>query len=167
MSKPDFRQFYERHVDKIHRFLLLRVDGNRPLAEDLTSEVFLKALEAYDRYDPEISASAWIYTIARNHLANHWRTSGRIVDDDVNDLPIAADDFLSGVAAEEQRKFIRDALAELEPEQRKLIEMKHLLGYAHKEIAAINGKTVAATKVATHRAMKRFTEICTSRSKPA
>lgn len=167
MSKPDFRQFYERHVDKIHRFLLLRVGGNRPLAEDLTSEVFLKALEAYDRYDPTISASAWIYTIARNQLANHWRTSGRIVDDDVSDLPIAADDFLRGVTAEEDRQFIRGALGELNPEQRQLIEMKHLLGYAHKEIAAITGKSVTATKVATHRAMKRFTEICTSRSKPA
>ncbi len=166
MTKPAFRQFYERYVDKIHRFLLFRVGGNRPVAEDLTSEVFLKALEAYDRYDPSVSASAWIYTIARNHLINHYRAQGKTVNDvNVADLPLAADDFLEGVLAEEDRALVRRALAGMEPDKRRLIELKYLEGYRHDEIAAIIGKTVTATKVATHRAMKTFTGICSRISK--
>lgn len=163
MKKPDFREFYGRNVDRIHRFLLMRT-GDRATAEDLTADVFLKALEAYDRYDPAVSVSAWIYTIARNRLINHWRERGKTVDVDIADLPLAGDGFLEGVVAEEDRRLVRAALEELPEEQRRLIVMKHLEGYRHDEIAAILGKTVGAVKVATHRAMKAFTTICTQRS---
>ncbi len=163
MNKPDFRQFYERNVDRIHRYLLLRT-GDRAVAEDLTSDVFLKALEAYDRYDPAVSVSAWIYTIARNRLINHWREQGKTVDVDIADLPLAGDGFLEAVVAEEGRRLVHAALARLPEEQRRLIVMKHLEGYRHDEIAAIVGKSAGAVKVATHRAMKQFTTICTQLS---
>ncbi|TAL19526.1 sigma-70 family RNA polymerase sigma factor, partial [Patescibacteria group bacterium] len=75
MNPEKFRKFYETHFNKIYRFVLFRV-GNRELAEDLVSEIFVKALKAFPSYDESRSRSSWIFTIARNHLINHYRSSG-------------------------------------------------------------------------------------------
>lgn len=161
MVKTDFQSFYSAHVDRIYRFVLFRVGGVQAVAEDLTSEIFLKALEAYDRYDPGQSALAWIYTIARNTLSNHYRDTAKArADVDIMDFPIAADDFLDKILAAEDRARVHKALAALSPEQRQLIELKYLQGYKHQEIAALLNKSVSAVKVATHRAIKQFKDVC-------
>lgn len=160
MNKPDFRSFYERHADRVYRFVVLRV-GSVPVAEDLTSDIFVKALSAYDSYDPSQSDMAWIYTIARNTLANYWRDNAKAAQDvDVLDLPVAGNDFLSGVLREEDRQYLRRALQALSAEDRQLIEWKYLQGYKHEEIATFLGKSVSAIKVATHRAMKQLKIAC-------
>src|ERR1700722_12006351 len=69
----DFETFYGEHVDRVYRFVFFRSGQNRALAEDLTGEIFLKALEHFDSYNPALSKTAWIRTIARNHLINFWR----------------------------------------------------------------------------------------------
>lgn len=160
MNKPPFTTFYTAHINRIYRFVLLRVGGQVQVAEDLTSDVFLKALRAYDQYDPKQSVSAWLYTIARNTLANHYRDTSKESDVDILDLPLAANDFLSGVLKEEDRQRVHRALAALDPEKRQLIDLKYLQGYRYEEMAVILGKTATAVKVATHRAMKLFTETC-------
>ncbi len=160
MEKPAFATFYKTHVDRVYRFVLLRVGGQVQVAEDLTSDVFIKALRAYGEYDPKQSVSAWIYTIARNTLANHYRDTAKESDADILEIPLAANDFLSGVLKEEDRLRVHRALAALDPEKRQLIDLKYLQGYRYEEMAAILGKTATAVKVATHRAMKLFTETC-------
>lgn len=160
MNKSDFRSFYERHADRIYRFVLLRV-GSVSVAEDLTSDIFVKALAAFGSYDSAKSDMAWIYTIARNTLANYWRDNAKAAQDvDAFDLPIAGNDFLSGVLREEDRLFLQRALQALSAEDRQLIEWKYLQGYKHEEIATFLGKSVSAIKVATHRAMKELKIAC-------
>jgi len=53
---------------------------NKEIAEDLTSEIFLKALKNFATYNPDISQVAWIMTIARNHVINHWRDQKEVID---------------------------------------------------------------------------------------
>jgi len=72
-----FISHYQEFSDKIYNYFLYRVNFNQAVAEDLTSEVFLKAYEKYDTFDQERSFQAWIYTIAHNHLVNHYSHASR------------------------------------------------------------------------------------------
>jgi len=73
MKKGSFEAFYNKNLDRIYRYVFFRVGRNRDVCEDLVSEIFMKALKHFEKYDPDISESAWIYRIAHNHLANHFR----------------------------------------------------------------------------------------------
>src|SRR5689334_10604453 len=63
---------FDRYLERIYRFLYRRL-GNREDAEDLTSEVFVKASSELDISRSEASIASWLFTVARNELADHWR----------------------------------------------------------------------------------------------
>src|SRR5690242_4091299 len=71
-ESPQLEDVFASYVDPVYRFLYRRV-GNREDAEDLTSEVFLKATRALDRERPEASIAHWLFTVAHTVLADHWR----------------------------------------------------------------------------------------------
>ena len=157
MNKKDFGKFYDEHLDKIYRFVFFRVGRNHELAQDLTSEIFVKALTHFYSYDPKISVSAWIYTIARNHLANYFRDvkSGVPLEEIENSLQF----FHDGVSHMEKSDVagrVRTALLKLAPEKRRMVEMKYLEGFSYAEIAEIVGGTEGSVKVASHRALKEL-----------
>ena len=75
---PDaWRQIYDRDYRKIYFFIYRRV-GNSSLAEDLTSGVFLRALEGIAKYKYQgFTLTAWFLAISRNLVADHFRRTGR------------------------------------------------------------------------------------------
>lgn len=75
-----FISHYNEYKDKIYTYLWYRVGFNNHVAEDLTSEVFIKALKSFADFDQDKSFQAWIYAIARNHLINYYSKCGREVD---------------------------------------------------------------------------------------
>ncbi len=155
MSKDRFRQFYETYFQKIFRYVFFRVGGHREVAEDLTSEIFMKAYKAFESYDENRSHSSWIYTIARNHLANHYRSAGReVTDEDFESLPVAADDLEEQFAASEEEARLLKAIGQLRPKDAVLVKMKYLDGYSYEEMAAALKREKGALKVATFRAMR-------------
>lgn len=156
MDTRRFQQFYETYFDKIYRFVVMRV-GDRALAEDLVSEIFIKALRAFDTYDEERSKSSWIYTITRNHLANHYRTAGRFVtEEDMDDLGIPAKDFSESATMQYDVRTMLTALEDLPKEKQALIRMKYLEELSYEEMAERVGKEKGALKVATFRAMQEL-----------
>src|SRR6056297_1297796 len=70
-----FLGFYKQYSNKIYNYFFYRVNFNDEVAEDLTSEVFLKAYKHFDSFDQSQSFQAWIFSIAHNHLANYYRDS--------------------------------------------------------------------------------------------
>lgn len=156
MSKRAFSQFYKANLDRIYRYVLFRVGRNQALAEDLVSEIFMKALKNFHKFDPNISQSAWIYRIARNHLANHFRDSKPEADIDDIAFVLAGDDGRETFAQTGDQIRLHEALDQLAPQERKLVTMKHLEGYSYKDMAAILEKSTASLKMATSRAMKKL-----------
>ena len=156
IRKPDFRQFYEQHFDNVYRFIFFRVYQNRDVAEDLTSEIFMKALRAFESYDPNRSQKAWIMTISRNHLINYYRDKKEACD--IDELAFK----LEGINGEEFEfanddiRQIQSALSELDERDKELIELKYIQGYRYKEIASMFEKTPGAVRVETFRAMKKL-----------
>lgn len=140
----------------MYRFLFFRVYQNVDVAEDLTSEVFMKALKAYETYDPNKSQKAWIMTIARNHLINYYRDRKETTDIDEIAFKIEGVDGKEFEFAQDDIRQIHDALSQMEPKDRDLIELKYLQGYRYKEIASMYAKTPGAVRVETFRAMKKL-----------
>ncbi|MGH2358553.1 MAG: RNA polymerase sigma factor, partial [Candidatus Limnocylindria bacterium] len=72
-----FEQIYDEHVVAIYRFCYARV-GNRPDAEDLTAQVFVRAVEQLDIGRDRGQITAWLYRVAQNAIADYWRAFYRL-----------------------------------------------------------------------------------------
>ncbi len=159
-KKAEFEKFYNTHVDKIYRFVFFRIGGNKELAQDLVSEIFIKTLEHFSDYDQKKSNSAWIFTIAKNHLANYWRDNkpaGSLPEDEVE----SNDGFwlksaINSLKKDAAKREIADLLEKLDENSREIVTFHYLLGYNYAEIGAIKNMSETAVKVAAHRAIKKL-----------
>jgi len=151
MDICQFDKFYQDNLDRIYRYVFFRIGQNHDLAEDLVAEIFMKALKKFASYDSQQSKTAWIFTIAHNHLANYWR-------DRKPELELTDSMFL----AESTTTMSADLallLAKLSPEENQLVTLHYLDGYNYAEMAEILGRSAGALKVATHRALKKLKSI--------
>ena len=71
LSQAEFREVYEKHATEILRFAI-RYTGRREIAEEFTSEAFLKMYENRDRIDPQ-RAAAWLTAAVKNLAIDYWR----------------------------------------------------------------------------------------------
>ena len=155
MDTKHFPDFYRANFKRIYRFYFFRVGGKREIAEDLTQDVFVKALGAFESYDPETSKSAWIYTIARNHFVNYLEKSRPGVPlEDVEELASMSDDWPEQMMQRHDAKRLFTAMQELPRPDRDLIRLKFLEGWGYEDIAMQVGKTAGALRVQAHRALK-------------
>lgn len=159
MRKADFERFYDMHVDRVYRYVYFRVRQNTEVAEDLTSEIFLKALKHFPSYDPKRSQVAWIMTIAKNHVINHYRDQKEEVDVDEIAFHLEGSDGREEAVRSSEHELLYRAIEQLSAEERLLVEMKHLQGYRYKEIGEVVGKQPGAVRVQVHRAMKKLQSI--------
>lgn len=163
-NKKKFEKFYFAHVDKVYRFVFFRSGQNKELTEDLTSEIFMKALEHFASFDPTKSTSAWLMTIAKNHLANHWRDTKStevLPESGGEDDNGSADRLVLNKGLETAKdlalKFeLQGYLDQLSEEERRFVTLHYLCGYSYIEMAAELGASEGAVKVATHRAIKKL-----------
>ena len=148
-------ELYLLHFDRIYSYLHLSV-GNRHDAEDLTTQTFLKMLEAIGRFRwQSVPFSAWLFRIAHNLAMDHFRARRRVqAEDELPELP-----ELEESSAEEQAMHsIGQAgmlvlIERLSAEQRQVLTLKFLFGFANAEVAGILGKTEGAVKSLQHRAL--------------
>ncbi len=144
----EFDPLYLAHVDSIYRYLLRRTLSTS-VAEDLTSTVFLKALEGIRSFDPtKGELRTWLYRIARNTLIDHYRSFARKTIDieSVWDMP---SDEVASLHAEQSidAASLHKALATLRPEQKEIVMLRIWEGLSYKEIAEITGKTEGNAKM--------------------
>ena len=156
-----FGELYEQFAPEIRRYLLRQVHGRREAAEDLTEEVFVKALHRLGGYQARgLPFAAWLYRIARNHLIDHIRASRtRVVAslDAAPDRPAAdAERALAGVL---DRHELVEALARLSADQRRVVELRFLAGLSTAETARLVGKTEDAVKKLQARGLVRMRRI--------
>lgn len=156
-AKQDFLSYYNLYKDKIYNYFWYRLEFKRDLAEDLTSEVFIKALTSFDRFDPAGSFQAWIYTIARNHFLNYCRTSSREVPLE-KAVSIKADCLEKIEFGMEMEKVII-AINELDEYSREVLLLKFVDNFDNKEIARVLGKEEGAVRTQISRALVNLRKI--------
>ncbi|OLR93263.1 RNA polymerase sigma factor [Actinokineospora bangkokensis] len=146
---------YAEHRRSVHRYLRSRVrdDG---LADDLASEVFVRALRRRTAVPPADEALPWLFTIAKNLVVDHYRSARHR-----REVTTAAfDDVVGDAAGPEQQLLRRDArdsllrwVAGLGAEQRRCVEMRFLLGMSVDETAAAMCRGTGAVKSLQSRAL--------------
>lgn len=150
----NFATLYRLHLPQVYRYLLARV-GNVADAQDLTSETFLAAMQAFPTYRAERPFVAWLLGIARHKVADHFR-SGRArvsfelteeIADRSNSLEEQVDDRL----AWEQ---LRAQLARLSPDRAEAVSLRLFGGLEAAEIAGLMGKRETAVRMLIFRGMR-------------
>lgn len=153
-NKEEFGKLYDRYVRKIYDFVYYKTH-HKETAEDITSRVFIKALEKIDTFNCDRGFfSAWIYQIARNSVIDFYRTKkGDIGIDDVWDLA-SIDNIERDIDVRQKLEKVEKYLKELKNDQREIIMLRVWQGMNYKEIAEILDKSEASCKMMFSRAIK-------------
>lgn len=150
-----FAEIYERYYQRIYNYVYYRVSDG-VTAEDLCSEVFIKALEAIESFTFRgVPFSAWLYRIASNLVIDHYRRQPDNPELPLDESrPLVADDNPGGSL---ERHFnhqeLRQALKDLTRDQQQVIVLKFVDGLTNGEVAHILGKSEGAVKSLQHRAL--------------
>jgi RNA polymerase sigma-70 factor, ECF subfamily len=157
-----FGELYDRYVDVVFRYISYRV-GNRQLAEDMTSETFLRALRRIGSFTWQgRDVGAWFVTIARNLIADHYKSSRYKLELTTEDVSVVSDaghrlveESPEGAVLEAmQNKVLLEAVRKLNPEQQECIALRFLQGLSVAETAAVMGKNEGAIKALQYRAVR-------------
>jgi len=153
-DKQAIGELYRLHVDVIYRYIWGRV-RDESVTEDLTAQVFLKALEGLPTYEPSGKPFvAWLYSIAYARIVDHWRKHERRVEVPLEETFPARDlrpeEFLE---AEADWATAIDLLAQLTDDQQDVIIMRFIGEMSLAQVAETLGKTVGATKAIQYRAL--------------
>jgi RNA polymerase sigma-70 factor (ECF subfamily) len=154
-DRDALEELYLLHFDRIYSYLHMSV-GNRHDAEDLTTQTFLKMLEAIGRFEwKAVPFSAWLFRIAHNLAMDHFRASKRIQPEEEVPEPAGSEEASAEFHALHSigRASMLDLIAELSPEQRQVLTLKFVFNFANADVAGILGKSEGAVKSLQHRAL--------------
>ncbi len=162
-----FGQIYDLYVDAVYRYLYYRV-GSPTLAEDLTSETFLRALRRIDSFSWQgKDIGAWFVTIARNLVSDHFKSSRFRLEVPTGDILDAdrADGGIEDVVVDrlESAELLK-AVRELKPEQQECIVLRFLQGLSVAETAKVMQRSDGAVKQLQLRAIRALARLVPARS---
>lgn len=160
-----FGALYDRYVDAVYRYVYYRV-RNEAEAEDVTSEVFFKALRAIPRYRPRQPFLAWLYRIARNAVIDRSRRARTQVGfEDAVAHPDASDvvDPDAGLAALADASAVREAIGRLTPLQQEVIVLRYVEGLDTKSIGRLLGRRDGTIRGIEFRALGALRQLIPSR----
>src|SRR5262245_53987649 len=156
-----FESWYHEHRNAVYRYVRFRV-ATREAAEDVTSEVFMKALRSFARYDPALAAPrTWLLRIARNAVTDHLRALRRrgslhVTLDRVPDLVAEVPDQEERVLRQERIQALLNGNQTLSRADQEILSLRYGAGLANAEIAETLGISHNAVAVRVHRALKRL-----------
>ena len=157
MEVQEFQQFYQEKLKPIYRYVYSKV-GNREDAEDLTSDIFLKAARSLNQEFSPQSMQNWLYLIARTTVAEYWRVHYREPGTSLDELleagwegPVEEEPAAISSASEDRVQRLLQALPE---HYREVLTCRFLLNLSIKATALRMGLTVANVKVLQFRALK-------------
>ena len=133
-----FEELYRRHRTPLYRFVL-RLVRDPVTANDLFQGCWEKIIRARGRYRPSAPFRAWMYRIARNHVADHFRRERPAADLAPESLPSGNPGPEQQLAAVAKHQLLDQAVAKLPAEQREAVLLKLEAGLTLAEIAAATG----------------------------
>ena len=158
-SNPAFPEIVQEHRSYLLG-LAVRLSGNREVAEDLVQDTFQRALRRFGELRPDSPVRAWLATILTRRFLDH-NTHNHVVERAMARLSTADDIAHDPIPPEISHAALRDAIEQLEPELREIIEC-HLAGMSCKQIAAELRIPIGTVSSHMKRARDRLKELLTS-----
>ena len=162
-----FGVLYDRYVDAVYRYVFYRV-RNEAEAEDVTSEVFMRALRAIPKYEPRQAFLAWLYRIARNAVIDRSRRQAsrqQVSFEDALAHP-NADQVVNpdaGLLAGSDASVVRVAMQQLTSLQQEILVLRYVEGYDTKTISKLIGKRDGTIRGIEFRALSALRALIPSR----
>jgi RNA polymerase sigma-70 factor (ECF subfamily) len=159
-----FARLYDRYVGQIYAYVLHRV-GNRVTAEDLTADVFVRALRRIGTYrQRDVNFGAWLAVIARNRVNDHFKSASFRLEasvDQVVEKPSydGASDPETALLSREAVLQVRTALRQLTGEQAEVLNLRFIQSLDVPQTAAAMGKTAGAIRALQHRALRSLARL--------
>ena len=152
-KKEQFGRVYDQCIDKIYRFVFLKV-SSAEVAEDLTSEAFVRYWECFNSGQNIDNPRAFLYQIARNLVIDHYREKGRAQFVSMDNISMADPVNLEEKAIlSSDIKAVRQSLAGLKEDYQNVIIWHYLDELTIPEIAKMMGRSEEAARVLLHRAL--------------
>jgi len=164
MDKQEFSEFYDKNIDKVFRFVYLRVDTTET-AQDLTSLAFLKL---WQKQGTEIfNPTAFLYRIARNKIIDFYRQKNKkpVSFDkigEIADFQVAQPTFVQKIELTLEMDRIKKVIHNIKPVYADVIIWHYVDGLSSKEIAQILKKREGNVRVLLHRALDALKEQLTT-----
>jgi RNA polymerase sigma-70 factor, ECF subfamily len=158
-DRPPFEDLYRDYLGRIYAYVRAQVSTSAD-AEDITSQVFMNAYQAYGRFEVRhTTPAAWLFRIARNATLDHFRAHGRRekLRRTIEHQPVAGEDP-AGMAEERmQYNALLGHVAQLPERQRDAISLRHS-GLSFEEVGTLMSCSEDAAKMLYHRALKALRE---------
>jgi RNA polymerase sigma-70 factor (ECF subfamily) len=158
----EFQTFYEANLGSIYRFVYSKV-GNIEEAQDLTSQIFIKAVRGVDTERGPQSMQKWLFQVAKTTIADYWRAYYRVSVSSLDELleagwegPVEEEPAAMSTAPIERIQRILRALPE---HYREVLNCRFLLNLSIRDTALRMGLSEANVKVLQFRALKRAADL--------
>jgi len=151
-----FSKIYDQYIDKIYRFIFLKVNSQE-IAQDLTSETFLRSWETFNEKNEEIeNIQAFLYRVARNLVTDHYREKARnqVVSAEFAPIIDPKQDLEEKSLFNSDIDTVKIALADLKEDYQNVIIWHYLDDLPIQEVSEMMGRTEETTRVLLHRALK-------------
>ncbi len=155
-NKDHFLPYYNQFKDKIYNYFLYRVGFDSLLAEDLTSEVFIKALKNFKDFDKNKKFQSWIYMIAHNHLINHYKTAKQLIPLDIMEEFLQYND--NSAAEKYDLEQTLKIINLMEEGDREILRLKLVDELSNSEIADLLIKEEGAVRTQISRSLNKLRE---------
>lgn len=153
----NFKHLYDKYVKAVYRYCYYRLGKNKEVAEDITSETFVKAIEKFHMFTYRNKPFVvWLYTIAHNLIVDHYRSKKeRNVSFDNLVIPPAeeADEIIDELSREDLKERISAKTSMLPDDLNHLFTLRHTEGLTFPEIAKLLGKSEGAVKMKYYRGL--------------
>jgi RNA polymerase sigma factor (sigma-70 family) len=154
-----FGSLYEQYLPKVYQYVNYRV-GDRTITEDLTSDIFHKALTSFKKYEPgRASFSTWIFSIARNTLIDYYRRRSKEQEfrkEAEPNLLASTTSFEEEVARAEEIHKLRECFSLLKSNEQELISLKFGSGMTNREISRVTGLSESNVGTIICRALRKL-----------
>lgn len=151
--RKTFSKIYDKYIDKIYRFIFLKV-SSQEIAQDLTSETFLRGWESFKNGTKIENPQAFLYRIARNLVTDHYREKGRtqVVSAEYASIVDPREDVEEAAVLRSDINTVRLALVNLKEDYQNVIIWHYLDDLPIQEVAKLLDRTEEATRVLLSRA---------------
>jgi RNA polymerase sigma-70 factor (ECF subfamily) len=149
-----FAKLYERYFNKIYRYTSLRI-GDRTEAEDITQQVFLKAIKSLSSFKwRNVPFGAWLFRIAHNQVVDHLRKRERRPSVDVEEVELQADDDPQRFTEKSlEMEMVLKAAKELTAAQQQVILLRFAAELSVAEVSLVMNRSQGAVKALQHSAI--------------
>ncbi|SDM82804.1 RNA polymerase sigma factor [Sediminibacillus halophilus] len=151
----DFEEIYREYFKEIYLYIK-SLSHDETIAEDMTQEVFFKALKAIDKFDGSKDIRAWLYTIAKNTYFSHYKRKKRTVTLEVNEEPSTGVQLVKHLMNEEDAFMVHQFLHSMNEPYKEVFSLRTFGELPFEKIGSLFGKSAGWARVTFYRARKQI-----------